>query len=131
MLSHGRRHEQGVALPTTVNAPIVRSEALLGPPLPGAPGRWPGLLLEWRQTVDGDWEGRVAYVAHLQNGHALVELWLPAELLHATPLDVRRGSESKARRCSLEHPSTSSAVSATSGCRRWRLTVYFPCTHRC
>ena len=50
---------------------------------PGAPGRWPGLLLEWRQGASG-WEGRVAYVAHLQNGHALVELWLPAEFLHAT-----------------------------------------------
>jgi hypothetical protein len=51
---------------------------------PGAPGRWPGLLLEWRQTPSGRWEGRVADAAHLQNGHALVELWLPAELLHAT-----------------------------------------------
>jgi hypothetical protein len=49
---------------------------------PGAPGRWPGLLLEWRRSDDG-WEGRVAYVPHLQNGHALVELWLPAQLLHA------------------------------------------------
>jgi hypothetical protein len=29
--------------------------------------------------------GRVAYVPHLQNGHALVELWLPAQLLHAVP----------------------------------------------
>ena len=47
---------------------------------PGAPGRWPGLLLEWRRGPDG-WEGRVAYVAQLQNGHALVELWMPAQLL--------------------------------------------------
>jgi hypothetical protein len=48
----------------------------------GAAGRWPGPLLEWRRSPDG-WEGRVAYVPHLQNGHALVELWLPAQLLHA------------------------------------------------
>lgn len=40
-------------------------------------------------------EGRVAYVAHVQNGHTLMELWLPAELLHATREDrvgpVRQG----------------------------------------
>jgi hypothetical protein len=48
---------------------------------PGAPGRWPGLLLEWRRAADDDWEGRVAYVAHLQSGHALMELWMPAQLL--------------------------------------------------
>jgi hypothetical protein len=47
---------------------------------PGAPGRWPGLLLEWRRGSDG-WEGRVAYAAHLQNGHALMELWMPAQWL--------------------------------------------------
>jgi len=47
---------------------------------PGAPGRWPGLLLEWRRD-DCGWEGRVAYAPHLQNGHALMELWLPADLL--------------------------------------------------
>jgi len=47
---------------------------------PGAPGRWPGLLLEWRHDADG-WEGRVAYATHLQNGHALMELWMPAQLL--------------------------------------------------
>jgi hypothetical protein len=52
---------------------------------PGAPGRWPGLLLEWRRTVDGEWEGRVASAPYSQNGHALVELWLPAQLLLAVP----------------------------------------------
>ena len=39
----------------------------------GAPGRWPGLLLEWRRA-NGEWEGRVAHVAHLQTGHALMKL---------------------------------------------------------
>jgi hypothetical protein len=35
-----------------------------------------GLLLEWRRSVNIGYKGRVAYVAHLQNGHALVERWL-------------------------------------------------------
>jgi hypothetical protein len=51
---------------------------------PGAPGRWPGLLLEWRRAENGEWEGRVAYVAQLQNGHALMELWLPGAFLAPT-----------------------------------------------
>ena len=51
-----------------------------------SPGRRRGYPPESRRTVHGVWEGRVAYVAHLQNGQALVELWLPAEILQATPL---------------------------------------------
>jgi hypothetical protein len=39
-------------------------------------------VLEWCRGASGGL-GRVAYVPHLQNGHALVELWLPAQLLHA------------------------------------------------
>ena len=84
MLDHGGRHEQ--RLPHGARPPV-RSFApkhcwVLNPP--GAPGRWPGLLLEWQRTPTGGWEGRVAYVPHLQNGHALVELWLSAQHLHAT-----------------------------------------------
>ena len=42
----------------------------------------PGLLVEWRQVERGRWEGRVAYVAQLRPGRwALVEEWIPAELL--------------------------------------------------
>ena len=41
----------------------------------------PGLLVEWRD-VDGRWQGRVVYVGLLRSGAwALVEEWLPAELL--------------------------------------------------
>ncbi len=41
----------------------------------------PGLLVEWRRTPAG-WEGRVAYAAALRPGEwALVEEWLPADLL--------------------------------------------------
>jgi len=45
----------------------------------------PGLLVEWRATELGRWEGRVLYLALLRpttgSGWALVEEWLPAELL--------------------------------------------------
>ncbi len=46
----------------------------------------PGLLVEWREVegreAEGRWQGRVVYVALLRPGAwALVEEWLPAELL--------------------------------------------------
>ncbi|MBJ7359487.1 MAG: hypothetical protein JHD21_19170, partial [Nocardioides sp.] len=41
----------------------------------------PGLLVEWR-AAGGRWEGRVVYPALLRPGAwALVEEWVPAELL--------------------------------------------------
>lgn len=44
----------------------------------------PALLIEWRRIDNGRWEGRVAYVAELRPGRwALVEEWVPAELLTA------------------------------------------------
>ena len=47
---------------------------------PGVPGRWPGLLVEWRQR-HGAWEGRVAYTVASARGPVLVEGWLPADRL--------------------------------------------------
>jgi hypothetical protein len=47
---------------------------------PGAPGRWPGLLVEWRQR-GGAWQGRVVYTVAGPHDPALVEAWLPAALL--------------------------------------------------
>jgi hypothetical protein len=46
---------------------------------PGHPGRWPGVLLEWRQADDG-WEGLVAYVIPEPHGRGvrLVERWIGA-----------------------------------------------------
>ena len=46
---------------------------------PGHPGRWPGVLLEWRQADDG-WEGLVAYVIPEPRGRGvrLVERWIGA-----------------------------------------------------
>lgn len=47
---------------------------------PGAPGVWPGLLVEWRQA-DGGWHGRVTYAGAAPQGTVLVEAWVPAALL--------------------------------------------------
>ncbi|WP_244277103.1 hypothetical protein [Geodermatophilus obscurus] len=47
---------------------------------PGAPGVWPGLLVEWRQS-DGGWSGRVTYAVAGPQGTVLVEAWVPAALL--------------------------------------------------
>jgi len=45
--------------------------------LPDTPGRWPGLLVEWR--LAGGWEGRVVYVVGTSAADAVVvEAWLPA-----------------------------------------------------
>ncbi len=42
----------------------------------------PGLLVEWRRSADGAWQGRVVYAAALRGGAwALVEEWLPADML--------------------------------------------------
>ncbi|RBY75471.1 hypothetical protein DQ238_19715 [Geodermatophilus sp. TF02-6] len=47
---------------------------------PGAPGVWPGLLVEWRQS-EGGWHGRVTYAVAGPHGTVLVEAWVPAALL--------------------------------------------------
>jgi len=51
---------------------------------PGHPGRYPGLLAEWRRADDG-WEGRVVYALD-EPGSAcrLVERWVPAACLEAS-----------------------------------------------
>ena len=43
---------------------------------PEAPGRWPGLLAEWRRAPDGLWEGRVVYAVLTAGRCVLVEGWL-------------------------------------------------------
>lgn len=49
---------------------------------PGTPGRWPGLLVEWRQLRAG-WEGRVIYVVPEPEGEGVrvLERWLAAGYL--------------------------------------------------
>lgn len=56
--------------------------------LPDSPGRWPGLLVEWRQARTdaggGRWQGRVVYaVAVGPAACVLVEAWLDAGHLSA------------------------------------------------
>jgi hypothetical protein len=51
---------------------------------PGHPGRYPGLLAEWRRERDG-WQGRVVYALDEPDGGCrLVERWVPAACLEAT-----------------------------------------------
>ena len=51
---------------------------------PGHPGRYPGLLAEWRRA-GGGWEGRVVYALDEPgSGCRLVERWVPAKCLEAT-----------------------------------------------
>jgi len=49
--------------------------------LPDRPGRWAGLLVEWRQAGTGEWLGRVAYVVEDDHRPVLVEAWLPGRQL--------------------------------------------------
>ena len=53
-------------------------------PADGAHVRRPGLLVQWRRTPLGAWEGRVLYLAALRAGDwAVVEEWVPAPLVTA------------------------------------------------
>lgn len=50
--------------------------------LPDCPGRWPGLLVEWRREPDtGRWSGRVIYCVHEAGCGVLVETWIDADHL--------------------------------------------------
>jgi len=49
--------------------------------LPDRPGRWAGLLVEWRQAGTGEWLGRVAYVVEDDHRPVLVEAWLSGRQL--------------------------------------------------
>jgi len=50
--------------------------------LPECPGRWAGLLAEWRQdTVGGGWQGRVVYAVDDGAATVIVEAWVAARHL--------------------------------------------------
>jgi hypothetical protein len=51
---------------------------VLNPPL--APGRWPGLVVEWR-TAGGHWEGRVVVVLGRGRDAAVLDVWMREEQL--------------------------------------------------
>ena len=51
---------------------------------PGHPGRWPGLLLEWRRDpAGGEWAGRVAVVGGAPGDRRPVEVWVGARYLRS------------------------------------------------
>lgn len=47
---------------------------------PSAPGRWPGLVVEWR-SANGHWEGRVVVVIGRGRGAAVLDVWMREEQL--------------------------------------------------
>jgi hypothetical protein len=50
--------------------------------LPECPGRWAGLLAEWRQDrAAGGWQGRVVYAVDDGAATVIVEAWVPARHL--------------------------------------------------
>jgi len=48
--------------------------------VPEHPGRWAGLLAEWRRGSSG-WEGRVVYAVTVADRCVLVETWVSAAQL--------------------------------------------------
>jgi len=50
--------------------------------LPECPGRWAGLLAEWRQDrAGGGWQGRVVYAVDDGAATVIIEAWVPARHL--------------------------------------------------
>jgi hypothetical protein len=49
--------------------------------LPQHPGRWPGLLLEWRKVTASVWQGRVVYAVDDGRQTVLVQEWLSGACL--------------------------------------------------
>ncbi len=49
---------------------------------PGSPGRWPGLLVEWRRGGRHGWQGRVVWAVDDGDGcSVLLEAWVDASHL--------------------------------------------------
>jgi len=81
--SGGSRGPAGDAADASRERPVVTRHCWVAG-LPGSPGRFPGLLAEWRHDqATGRWSGRVVYAVDEQGRVVLVERWIPAE--HLTP----------------------------------------------
>src|SRR3954471_18264487 len=57
---------------------VARHCWVTGPP--GTPGRWPGIVLEWRQS-EGRWEGRVVVVVLTGSDPKVVCSWFDQDYL--------------------------------------------------
>lgn len=55
---------------------------------PNIPTPWPGLVLEWRQGVEG-WEALVTYIERMTVRPQIITEWVPADRL--TPVPWRPG----------------------------------------
>jgi hypothetical protein len=75
-------HRRGWAggLPRPEQAPVLAARHCWVRDPAGHPGRWPGLLAEWRRGSEG-WQGRVVYAVSTGDRVHLVEEWLPAASL--------------------------------------------------
>lgn len=49
------------------------------------PGRWPGLVLEWRKVTPSIWQGRVVYAVDDARQTILIEAWLSGSCLEPAP----------------------------------------------
>ena len=45
---------------------------------PSSPGRWPGLLAEWRRGGRHGWQGRVVWAVEDEGRSVLLEAWVDA-----------------------------------------------------
>ena len=75
------------AAPASLDRPPTRRQAarhcwVMDPPM--APGRWPGIVVEWRQR-EGRWEGRVVVVLLNGSDSQLVCAWFDQD--HLAPAD--------------------------------------------
>ncbi|MFV0459926.1 MAG: hypothetical protein ACK5MT_14270 [Actinomycetales bacterium] len=48
-----------------------------------SPGRWPGLLVQWRRHSERGWQGLVVWSADDEDGPVLLQSWLDARFLEA------------------------------------------------
>ena len=85
--------ERGILppIPGEAGPPVGRHCWITDPP--GMPGRWAGVLVEWRRSGDA-WEGLVSYVALVGGRPAVLQAWLDARRLAAVqpsrPVDLPR-----------------------------------------
>jgi hypothetical protein len=99
-LSERQRAGQGAPPPNSTKrteGPSILAKHVWLVDAPGQPGRWPGLLVEWRQAPDGTWEARVVHAVPEadRSGIRVIERWLPATALEPvqdTPASDRQDS---------------------------------------
>lgn len=59
--------------------------------VPRCPGVWPGLLLDWRRSPAGGWEGLVVVAVDDKERVLALELWVDAADLRPAPSGPKGG----------------------------------------